>query len=53
MMGQVQFVQQLNITEGGSQQSIKLGNNIAVGTYRLEIIKPDHTVIVKAVAIMN
>ena len=53
MMGQVQFVQPLMLAEGSSIQSIKLGNNIAAGTYRLEIIKPDNKVIIKAVMITN
>lgn len=52
-MGQVVMTQQVSIPDGSSAQTIGFGNDIAAGAYRLDIIGPGNTRIVKAVVITN
>ena len=52
-MGQVVSTQQVTHSGGNGTQTIALNRNIANGSYKLEIIKPDNTVITRSLVITN
>ena len=52
-IGQVVSTQQVTHGGGNGTQSIRLDRGVANGTYKLEIIKPDNTVITRSLVITN
>lgn len=52
-IGQIIFLQQLNHNGGNASQTLMLNRGVVNGTYKLEIIKPDNTIITKTLVITN
>ena len=52
-IGQVLMLQQLKHNGGSTTQTVNIDKSIANGAYRLEIIKPDNTMVSKALVITN
>ena len=52
-LGQVVIAQQVNHNGGNSKQTMELNKQTTNGNYRLEIVKPDNSRMVKGLVILN